>query len=64
VTDDLRDRGLRADEVVRTLAAIGGGRGGGRPHRAQAGIPSPERFPEILAAVPGTVSAVLEGVPK
>jgi alanyl-tRNA synthetase len=37
-TDDVRDRGLRADIIVRDVAATVGGRGGGKPHMAQAGI--------------------------
>ncbi len=61
VTDDLRERGIRADEIVRTLAAIAGGRGGGKPHRAQAGIPDAGRFPDVLAAVASTVTPLLEG---
>jgi alanyl-tRNA synthetase len=64
VTDDLRERGVRADEIVRSLAAIAGGRGGGKPHMAQAGIADPARFPDILAQVPVTVAPLLEGVPK
>jgi alanyl-tRNA synthetase len=38
VTDDARERGLRADTVVRDVAATVGGRGGGKPHMAQAGV--------------------------
>jgi alanyl-tRNA synthetase len=38
VTDDARERGLRADVIVRDVAATVGGRGGGKPHMAQAGI--------------------------
>jgi alanyl-tRNA synthetase len=37
-TDDVRDRGLRADVIVREVAATVGGRGGGKPHMAQAGV--------------------------
>ncbi|MDO8502362.1 MAG: alanine--tRNA ligase [Gemmatimonadaceae bacterium] len=59
VTDDLRERGLRADAIIRDVAAIAGGRGGGKPHMAQAGIPDAERLPEALAAVPGVVQAHL-----
>jgi alanyl-tRNA synthetase len=39
VSDKVRERGLRADELIRELAAIAGGKGGGKPHMAQAGIP-------------------------
>jgi alanyl-tRNA synthetase len=51
VTDGARDRGVRADEVVRELAAVAGGRGGGKPHMAQAGIPDGGRLPDALAAL-------------
>jgi alanyl-tRNA synthetase len=57
VTDDLKDRGIRADAIVRDVAAVGGGRGGGKPHMAQAGIPelaglraALERAPELIRA--------------
>jgi alanyl-tRNA synthetase len=49
VTDDLRTRGVRADQVARELAAIAGGRGGGKPHMAQAGLPEPGRIDAMLA---------------
>ncbi|MBL0939777.1 MAG: alanine--tRNA ligase [Gemmatimonadaceae bacterium] len=49
-TDDARDRGLRADIVVRDVAAAVGGRGGGKPHMAQAGVdPS-----QVDAAIAGS----------
>ena len=51
VTDAARGRGVRADEVVRELAAVAGGRGGGKPHMAQAGIPDGGRLPDALAAL-------------
>jgi alanyl-tRNA synthetase len=51
VSDDLRERGLRADEILREVAAVAGGRGGGKPHMAQAGVPDRSRIPEALAAV-------------
>jgi alanyl-tRNA synthetase len=59
VTDDLRDRGLRADAIIREVAAVAGGRGGGKPHMAQAGVPDAQKLPEALAAVPGVVRAQL-----
>ena len=43
-------RGIRADAVVRGVAAVVGGRGGGRPHMAQAGVADPSRLDEALAA--------------
>jgi alanyl-tRNA synthetase len=59
VTDDLRDRGLRADALVRELAATVGGRGGGKPHMAQAGLPEAGRLDEALGAAPAIVAAAV-----
>ena len=50
VTDDLISQGVRADAIVREVAAVVGGRGGGRPHMAQAGVEEPERIDEALEA--------------
>ena len=41
-TDAAIAAGVRADAVVREVAAAVGGRGGGRPHMAQAGVADPE----------------------
>jgi alanyl-tRNA synthetase len=41
------------------VAAIAGGRGGGKPHMAQAGIPDASKLPDALAAVPGVIQAHL-----
>ena len=62
VTDDARGRGVRADEVVRELAAVAGGRGGGKPHMAQAGIPDGGRLPDALAALERVLRAQLTRV--
>jgi alanyl-tRNA synthetase len=48
VTDDMISRGVRADSVVREVAAVVGGKGGGRPHMAQAGVEDPSRIDEAL----------------
>ncbi|MEO6444271.1 MAG: alanine--tRNA ligase [Gemmatimonadaceae bacterium] len=58
-TDDARERGLRADTVIRDLAAAAGGRGGGKPHMAQAGIPDAARLPEAFAVLESTVRRIL-----
>lgn len=52
VSDDLRDRGVRADAILRELAAAAGGKGGGKPHMAQAGIPDAERMASVVAEAP------------
>ena len=59
VTDDLRSRGLRADAIIRDVAAAAGGRGGGKPHMAQAGVSDASRLPDALAAVEGVIRAHL-----
>jgi len=58
-TDDLIGRGVRADQVVREVASSVGGRGGGKPHLAQGGIPEASRLPEALANVEGVVRTLL-----
>jgi len=59
VTDDLRARGVAADAIVRALATIAGGRGGGKPHMAQAGLPTVEAIATVLAAVDGVVASLV-----
>ncbi len=54
VTDDLRDRGIRADALIKDIASAAGGRGGGKPHMAQAGIPDAARFGDALAERAGS----------
>ena len=59
VTDDLIRRGVQAGPIVKAVAVLVGGGGGGRPHLAQAGGRHPEKMPEALARVPGIVRAQL-----
>ncbi len=47
-TDRAIAAGLRADQVVREVAAQVGGRGGGRPHMAQAGVGDPGGIDEAV----------------
>ena len=58
-TDDARDRGARADAIIKELAAAAGGRGGGKPHMAQAGIPDPARLGDGLAALDQVVRSLV-----
>jgi alanyl-tRNA synthetase len=49
VTDDLISGGvLRADELVREVAKIAGGSGGGKPHQALAGGKQVDKLDEAL----------------
>jgi alanyl-tRNA synthetase len=59
VTNDLIERGVKAGDLVRDVARIVGGGGGGRPNLAQAGGRDPEKLPEALAAVPSLVEQAL-----
>ena len=59
VTDDLREGGVRADALIKDMAAAAGGRGGGKPHMAQAGIPDASRLNDALARAPEIVRVAL-----
>ncbi|MBN1818394.1 MAG: alanine--tRNA ligase [Sedimentisphaerales bacterium] len=48
VTDDLVAKGLTAGDIVRTVAPIIGGGGGGRPQMAQAGGKDPKKLDDAL----------------
>jgi alanyl-tRNA synthetase len=51
VTDDLVSSGtLKAGDIVREAAAVMGGRGGGKPHLAQAGGGDPAQLEQALEA--------------
>jgi alanyl-tRNA synthetase len=60
VTGDLIDRGVRAGDLVREVARVVGGGGGGRPNMAQAGGRDPNKLPEALHAVPALVEKALD----
>ena len=59
VTKDLIPRGIKAGDIVREVAKVVGGGGGGRPDMAQAGGKNPDKLPEALALVPELIEAVL-----
>jgi alanyl-tRNA synthetase len=50
ITDDLIKKGLKAGDIVKTIAPIVGGGGGGRPQMAQAGGKDPSKIAEALEA--------------
>jgi alanyl-tRNA synthetase len=60
VTDDLRERGIRADTLIREIAAAAGGKGGGKAHMAQAGIPDAARFGDAFAKAPAVIAAAFK----
>jgi alanyl-tRNA synthetase len=58
VTPDLVERGLKADALVREVAAVVGGGGGGRATLAQAGGRDPQLIGEALRLVTSLVTPV------
>jgi len=50
---------LRASDLIRPVAQIVGGSGGGRPDMAQAGGSDPSKLEEALASLPSVVEAAL-----
>ena len=60
LTEDLVSSGRKAGDLVNRIAALSGGKGGGRPHFASAGAGDPARLPAARAATPGLVAAWLE----
>ena len=59
VTKDLTAR-VKAGDLIKPLAEIIGGRGGGRPELAQAGGPQTDKIEELLAAAPTVLDQLLE----
>ncbi len=55
VSKDLTDR-FKAGDLINKVAAIVGGKGGGRPDMAQAGGPLSDKVAEAIAAVPEIVA--------
>jgi alanyl-tRNA synthetase len=59
VTEDLVGRGVKAGDLIKQVARIVGGGGGGRPTLAQAGGRDPNRLGEALESVPSAVAGLL-----
>jgi len=55
VTRDLAERGLHAGHLVREVAKVMGGGGGGRPTLAQAGGKDANKLDAALGTVPNIV---------
>ncbi|MEC7684589.1 MAG: DHHA1 domain-containing protein, partial [SAR324 cluster bacterium] len=51
-SDPLLERGLKAGELVNAVASLAEGKGGGKPHMAQAGIKAPQLLPQALNQAP------------
>jgi alanyl-tRNA synthetase len=64
VSDDLIRRGVRADLVIREVAHRVGGKGGGRPHMAQAGVADPAGLDDALASGEAVVRRLAGAIPE
>ena len=51
-----QEKGLKAGSLVKDLSAIAGGKGGGKPDFAMAGLKDPNRIDEALHAAAGVVA--------
>jgi alanyl-tRNA synthetase len=58
VTEDLTGR-VKAGQIVKEIAPIVGGGGGGRPDFAEAGGKQPENIDQMLAAAEGVIATLL-----
>ncbi|MCC6153957.1 MAG: alanine--tRNA ligase, partial [Candidatus Hydrogenedentes bacterium] len=58
VSKDLTAK-VKAGDIVKQLAPIVGGGGGGQPHLAQAGGKQPEKLPELIEKTPEVVKALI-----
>lgn len=59
VTKDLIDRGILAGNIVREVAKITGGNGGGRPNIAQAGGKDVSKLEEAFARISDLISDIM-----
>lgn len=51
ISDDLVSKGIKAGDIVKAIAPIIEGSGGGKPNSAQAGGKAPQKIPEALSKV-------------
>ncbi len=52
-------KGANAGQIVKQIAAVAGGKGGGKPDSAMAGIADTSKIDEALAALDGIVSSMI-----
>ena len=54
-------KGAHAGKIVQKAAAIAGGKGGGRPDSAMAGVADNHKIDEAFSALPDLIRQVMEG---
>jgi len=60
VTDSLIAKGVKAGDIANAIAATTGGKGGGRPHFASAGVGDPSKMGEARAQTPRIIRELLK----
>ena len=60
VSDDLTDR-IKAGNIIKEIAPIVGGRGGGKPDMAEGGGTEPDKLPEAIDASYKVIEGMLQG---
>jgi len=61
LTKDLTQKGLHAGKMIKEVAGVTGGGGGGRPDMAQAGGKDYSKLAEALALVPQLITDQMNG---
>jgi alanyl-tRNA synthetase len=61
VTDDLVSKGVKAGEIANAIASTTGGKGGGRPHFASAGVGDPSKLSDARAQTRDIVRGIVAG---
>ena len=59
-TDEAVKKGAHAGNLIKGIAGLVGGGGGGRPNMAQAGGKNPDKIPEAIAKVAELVEGQLK----
>jgi len=60
-TADVVSKGVHCGKLIKKVASIAGGSGGGKPDMAQAGARDSAKIEEALAAVPAAIEELLKG---
>ncbi|MBF0240839.1 MAG: alanine--tRNA ligase, partial [SAR324 cluster bacterium] len=60
ISQDLLNKKFHAGDIVNQVAALADGKGGGKPHMAQAGIKAPEKLPQALLQAPELIRAYIQ----
>jgi alanyl-tRNA synthetase len=63
VTDDLREKGVSANDLIKAVGARTGARGGGKPHMAQAGFANRDALVSAMPVAAEIAETALGSVP-